>query len=219
MNTKEPIKVMIVDDHLMVRDGLKVFLSVHDDLEVIAEAEDGQQAISLCPLVHPDVILMDVIMPNIDGPTATARIRADYPDVQVIALTTFSEKELVQRAIQAGAVVLGSGTVAAVVAGYVPALMFVGLFLLGLGWNIGLIGGTTLLTASVPQHARVEAQGTGDLTLSLCGAVAALGSGFVKQSAGFHVLADAATVLAALLLGYAWVTQARLARAGKVAAA
>lgn len=104
MNTKEPIKVMIVDDHLMVRDGLKVFLSVHDDLEVIAEAEDGQQAISLCPLVHPDVILMDVIMPNIDGPTATARIRADYPDVQVIALTTFSEKELVQRAIQAGAV-------------------------------------------------------------------------------------------------------------------
>lgn len=123
------------------------------------------------------------------------------------------------RAIQAGAVVLGSGTVAAVVAGYVPALMFVGLFLLGLGWNIGLIGGTTLLTASVPQHARVEAQGTGDLTLSLCGAVAALGSGFVKQSAGFHVLADAATVLAALLLGYAWVTQARLARAGKVAAA
>ena len=104
MNTKEPIKVMIVDDHLMVRDGLKVFLSVHDDLEVIAEAEDGQQAISLCPLVHPDVILLDVIMPNIDGPTATARIRADYPDVQVIALTTFSEKELVQRAIQAGAV-------------------------------------------------------------------------------------------------------------------
>jgi len=104
LNTKEPIKVMIVDDHLMVRDGLKVFLSIHDDLEVIAEAEDGQQAISLCPQVHPDVILMDVIMPNVDGPTATARIRADYPGIQVLALTTFSEKELVQRAIQAGAV-------------------------------------------------------------------------------------------------------------------
>jgi NarL family two-component system response regulator LiaR len=104
LNVKETIKVMIVDDHLMVRDGLKVFLSIHDDLEVIAEAEDGQQAIALCPQVQPDVILMDVVMPNIDGPTATAQIRADYPEVQVIALTTFSEKELVQRAIQAGAV-------------------------------------------------------------------------------------------------------------------
>ena len=75
------------------------------------------------------------------------------------------------RAIEVGAVVLGAGTVAAVVAGYVPALIFVGLFLLGLGWSLGLIAGTTLLTASVPLEARVEAQGTGDLTLSLCGAV------------------------------------------------
>ncbi|HWL43483.1 MAG TPA: MFS transporter [Ilumatobacter sp.] len=113
------------------------------------------------------------------------------------------------RAIEAGAVVLGLGTVTSVVAGYVPALMFVGLFLLGVGWNVGLIGGTTLLTASVPAAARVEAQGTGDLTLSLCGAVAALASGFVKQSAGFHVLANAATVLAAALLVAAWTTRAR----------
>lgn len=116
------------------------------------------------------------------------------------------------RAIQAGAVVLGTGTVAAVVAGYVPALMFVGLFLLGVGWNIGLIGGTTLLTASVPEHARVEAQGTGDLTLSLCGALAAFGSGFVKQSVGFHVLAHAATAIAAGLLVYAYATAVRAAR-------
>lgn len=123
------------------------------------------------------------------------------------------------RAIQYGAVVLGSGTIAAVVAGYVPALIFVGLFLLGLGWNIGLIGGTTLLTASVPSHARIEAQGTGDLTLSLCGAFAAFGSGFVKDAAGYHILADSATVLAGAMLLYAWSTQARLTRSGLTAAA
>ena len=123
------------------------------------------------------------------------------------------------KAIQHGAIVLGTGTVAAVIAGYVPAMIFVGLFLLGLGWNIGLIGGTTLLTASVPASSRVEAQGTGDLTLSLCGAVAALGSGFVKQSAGFHVLANLATLLAAAMLVYAWMTKARMMRAGLVAAA
>ena len=123
------------------------------------------------------------------------------------------------RAIQYGAVVLGSGTVAAVVAGYVPAMIFIGLFLLGLGWNIGLIGGTTLLTASVPRHARVEAQGTGDLTLSVCGAVAAFGSGFIKDAAGYHILADAATVLAACMLIYAWMVQARFTRSGTPAAA
>jgi MFS family permease len=113
------------------------------------------------------------------------------------------------RSIQWGAIVLGSGTVAAVIAGYVPVLMFAGLFLLGLGWNIGLIAGTSLLTASVRADARVQVQGTGDLTMSMCGAVAALGSGFVKSSFGFHVLADAATVVAALLLIAAWSERAR----------
>jgi MFS family permease len=113
------------------------------------------------------------------------------------------------RAIQAGAVVLASGTVAAVVAGYVPVPMFVGLFLLGLGWNIGLIAGSTVLTASVPQDARVEVQGTADLTMSLCGAVAAFGSGFVKDSFGFHLLANGATALAATVLVVAWFTAAR----------
>lgn len=123
------------------------------------------------------------------------------------------------RAIQVGAIVLGSGTVAAVIAGYVPAMIFIGLFLLGLGWNLGLIGGTTLLTASVPKASRVEAQGTGDLTLSLCGAVAAFGSGFVKESAGYHILADMATALAAAMLAYAWMTRVRMTRAGVLAAA
>ena len=112
------------------------------------------------------------------------------------------------RAIQVGAVILGGGTVATVLAGYVPVLMFVGLFFLGLGWNFGLIGGTTILTASVPETTRVEVQGTGDLTLSLCGAAAALSSGFVKASFGFHLLADGAAAMAAALLVLAWYTAA-----------
>jgi MFS family permease len=118
------------------------------------------------------------------------------------------------RSIELGAIVLGAGTVAAVIAGYVPAMIFIGLFLLGLGWNIGLIAGTTLLTASVPLEGRVEAQGTGDLTLSLCGAGAALASGFVKQSVGYHMLANSATAVAAGLLVFAWLTLARLRRVG-----
>ncbi len=112
------------------------------------------------------------------------------------------------RAIQIGAMILGTGTITTVLAGYVPVLMFIGLFLLGLGWSFGLIGGTTLLTASVPESSRVEVQGTGDLTLSLCGAAAALGSGFVKDSFGFHLLADGAAVLAGALLVLAWYTAA-----------
>jgi MFS family permease len=120
----------------------------------------------------------------------------------------FVDRHGAVRGIQAGAFILGAGTVATVMAGYVPALMFVGLFFLGLGWSFGLIGGTTILTASVPEASRVEVQGTGDLTLSLCGAAAALSSGFVKASFGFHLLADGAAVLAAGLLVLAWYTAA-----------
>ncbi len=114
------------------------------------------------------------------------------------------------RAVQVAAVALGLSTITVQIAGYVPALMFIGLFFLGVGWNIGLIAGTTLLTSSVPAHARVEAQGTGDLMLSLCGATAAFGSGFVKQAFEFHILADMATVLAGGMLVYAWYTRARI---------
>jgi DNA-binding NarL/FixJ family response regulator len=104
MSEEKSIRVMIVDDHLMVRDGLKVFLSLYDDLEVVADAGDGEQALTVCAQLRPDVILMDVVMPGIDGPTTTARIRAEFPDVQIIALTSFAEGDLVQRAIQAGAI-------------------------------------------------------------------------------------------------------------------
>ncbi len=104
------------------------------------------------------------------------------------------------RSVMAGAIVIGLGTVLSVVAGYVPALIFAGLFLLGLGWNIGLIAGSSLLTGAVPAHSRVEVQGTADLTMSFCGAIAAFSSGFIKQAWQFHTLANAATVMAGLLL-------------------
>lgn len=108
------------------------------------------------------------------------------------------------RAVMVGAVVMGLGTVTAVVAGYVPALIFVGLWLLGLGWNVGLIAGSAILTTAVPEVSRVEVQGTADLTMSFCGGVAAFSSGFIKAAWGYHLLADAATVVSGLLLVLAY---------------
>lgn len=95
---------MIVDDHMMVRDGLRVFLSSHPDIEIVAEAADGEQALARCSADPPDVVLMDIIMPKMDGPTATARIRGAFPKVQVITLTGFSDEALIQQALQAGAI-------------------------------------------------------------------------------------------------------------------
>jgi NarL family two-component system response regulator LiaR len=100
----ERIRVMIVDDHLMVRDGIRTFLSVYDDLEVVAEAENGEQALALCTQLQPDVILMDILMPGMDGPSTTQQICEKFHDIMVIALTSFVEDELVQSALQAGAI-------------------------------------------------------------------------------------------------------------------
>lgn len=104
MSETERIRVMIVDDHLMVRDGIRTFLSVYDDLEVVAEAENGEQALALCTQLQPDVILMDILMPGMDGPSTTQQICEKFHDIMVIALTSFVEDEMVQSALQAGAI-------------------------------------------------------------------------------------------------------------------
>jgi NarL family two-component system response regulator LiaR len=95
---------MIVDDHAMVRTGLATFLEVSDRLDLVGQATNGQEAIELCERFQPDVILMDLVMPKMDGVTATRIIRERWPQVQVIALTSFQEKELVQDALEAGAI-------------------------------------------------------------------------------------------------------------------
>ena len=100
----DAIRVMLVDDHAMVRDGLKVFLSNYADIRVVAEAEDGAEAVALAERARPDVVLMDLLMPGLDGPAATERIRKARPEAQVIALTSFVEEELIRRTLRAGAV-------------------------------------------------------------------------------------------------------------------
>ena len=104
MSEPGPIRVMIVDDHAMVRTGLATFLEVSDGLDLVGQATNGQEAIELCERFQPDVILMDLVMPKMDGVTATRIIRERWPQVQVIALTSFQEKELVQDALEAGAI-------------------------------------------------------------------------------------------------------------------
>ena len=104
MPDNQKIRVMIVDEHPMVRRGLASFISTTEDLELVAEAKDGEEAILRCDREHPDVVLMDLMMPRMNGIEATQAIKDRHPEVQVIALTSFAEKELIQDALQAGAV-------------------------------------------------------------------------------------------------------------------
>ena len=97
------IKVMIVDDHAVVRSGLSAFLLAFDDLEHVGDATGGADAVSKCVSLGPDVVLMDLVMPEVDGAEATRRIKEACPEVQVIALTSFKEDDLVQGALRAGA--------------------------------------------------------------------------------------------------------------------
>lgn len=113
------------------------------------------------------------------------------------------------RAIKTGAAILGAGVLVSVVAGYQPALIFIGLFLLGLGWNFGLIAGSTLLTSSIDSTHRLSAQGMSDTLLSVLGGFAALSSGFIKQGWGFHWLANLAFALAATVMVSAVFVQLR----------
>ncbi len=98
------IRVMLVDDHAVVRSGLATFLMTCDDMELVGEASSGEQALTLCQSIRPDVVLMDLVMPGMDGATATRQLRQICPDLQVIVLTSFKEQELVQGALQAGAI-------------------------------------------------------------------------------------------------------------------
>jgi two-component system, NarL family, response regulator LiaR len=100
----DPIRVMLVDDHTMVRRGLATFLKVYEDLQLAGEAENGVEAVQLCEELKPDVILMDMVMPDMDGATATRIIRQKFPQVQILGLTSFKEGALVKNALEAGAI-------------------------------------------------------------------------------------------------------------------
>jgi NarL family two-component system response regulator LiaR len=104
MTDLKPIKVMVVDDHPVVRDGLKNMFLVFDDLELIGEAENGSVALAFCQQNTPDVILMDILMPVMDGILATRAIREQYPQVKIIVLTSYPEDNLVQKSLEAGAI-------------------------------------------------------------------------------------------------------------------
>jgi NarL family two-component system response regulator LiaR len=104
ISSSHPIRVMLVDDHPMVRKGLTTFLKVFKDLQLAGEAENGAIAVQLCGEILPDVVLMDMVMPEMDGATATRAICQKYPQVRVIALTSFNEGDLVTSALEAGAI-------------------------------------------------------------------------------------------------------------------
>jgi len=97
------IKILIADDHLIIRQGLRLILETENEFELMGEASDGVEALSLCKKLKPDVVLMDLRMPNMDGLTAIEKLRVEQPDIAVVILTTFNEDELMFRGLQAGA--------------------------------------------------------------------------------------------------------------------
>jgi len=104
MTEGDRIAVMVVDDHTVVRNGIRFSLLAFDDMELVGEAENGEEALRLCHEVQPDVILMDMLMPGMDGAATTRAILERYPYIRVIALTSFREGNLVEEALQAGAI-------------------------------------------------------------------------------------------------------------------
>ena len=104
MNQQNRIKVLIVDDHAVVRSGLTAVLMVNEEFELVGEAGNGEEAVRLCERLKPDVVIMDMMMPVMDGVKATGIIREKFPQTCVIALTSFRERELVEGALKAGAI-------------------------------------------------------------------------------------------------------------------
>jgi two-component system, NarL family, response regulator LiaR len=98
------VRILIADDHRVVRQGLRVFLSLDPELAVVGEAENGEEALLMARELEPDVVLMDLLMPVVDGIEATKAIRAELPDVEVLALTSVLEDAVVTRVIKAGAI-------------------------------------------------------------------------------------------------------------------
>ena len=98
------IRIMTVDDHEIFRGGIEFALDAYDDIELVGGAHNGEEALRLCEQLQPDVILMDMRMPGLDGPATTQAIRQQYPRVQILALTSFHDEQLVQRAMAAGAI-------------------------------------------------------------------------------------------------------------------
>jgi two-component system, NarL family, response regulator LiaR len=104
INTQNPIRVVLVDDHAMLRKALAVFLLSYSDLKLVGEASNGNEALAICAEKRPDVVLMDLIMPIMDGVTATKLIRQSYPEIQVIVLTSFGEETLIKEVLEVGAI-------------------------------------------------------------------------------------------------------------------
>ncbi len=103
MNISKPIRVIIVDDHTVVRRGLVTVLASSEGMELVGEAENGEEAIRLCERLQPDVVLMDLLMPKMDGVAATKMIHERWPQIRIIVLTSFKEKAYVEGAVKAGA--------------------------------------------------------------------------------------------------------------------
>jgi DNA-binding NarL/FixJ family response regulator len=97
------IRVLLVDDHAVVRMGLKSFFDLLDDIEVVGEASDGSEGVAMARRLKPDVVLMDLLMPNMDGVTAIGRIKAELPETEIVTMTSFIEEEKVTAALEAGA--------------------------------------------------------------------------------------------------------------------
>ncbi|HEX6386685.1 MAG TPA: response regulator transcription factor [Anaerolineae bacterium] len=103
MSEQNRIRVLVVDDHAIVREGLHTLLEAFPDLEPVGEAANSSEAIRLCAERHPDVVLMDLVMPGMDGITAIHAIHSNFPDIKILALTNFNDNDLVKEALAAGA--------------------------------------------------------------------------------------------------------------------